>query len=83
MPDTITYRIVHRMKVTALIPDQLIQEVSRAAGGKTLTESLITALKEWLALQKMVRLNTQVRKKPLQFQDGFSAAKVRSLNRQL
>lgn len=69
------------MKVTALIPDQIVKEVSAYAKGKNLTESLITALKEWLSLQKMSKLSKQVKAQPLDFQKKFSAAKIRSINR--
>jgi hypothetical protein len=69
------------MKVTALIPDDLIIEVKQYAGGKNLTESLITALKEWVSLRKIKELNKQVKKKPLKFIDDFSANNVRSINR--
>lgn len=35
------------MKVTALIPDELIEKVKAKSGGKNITESLIIALNEW------------------------------------
>jgi hypothetical protein len=69
------------MKVTALIPDDLIVEVKQYAGGKNLTESLIAALKDWVSLRKIKELNKQVKKKPLKFIDDFSADSVRSINR--
>jgi hypothetical protein len=69
------------MKVTALIPDDLVREVRQYAGGKNLTESLVMALKEWTSLRKIKELNKQTRKKPLQFADHFSAETVRSTNR--
>lgn len=69
------------MKVTALIPDKLIQEVSEEAKGRTLTESLMIALQEWIALRKIGSLNQQIKAKPLEFQKGFTAEKVRVLNR--
>ena len=75
------YRIYDRMKVTALIPDDLIVEIKHYAGGKNLTESLILALKEWASLRKIKELNRQIRKKPLEFTEHFSAEVVRSMNR--
>lgn len=75
------YRILYRMKVTALIPDQIVKEVSNYAKGKNLTESLVTALKEWLSLKKISKLNKKVKTQPLDFQKSFSAAKIRSINR--
>lgn len=69
------------MKVTALIPDDLIIEVKQYAGGKNLTESLIAALKEWVSVRKIKELNKQIKKKPFRFIDDFSAGAVRSINR--
>jgi len=69
------------MKVTALLPDQLVSQVRMYAKGKTLTESLIIALREWLQLKKIAKLNQDLKGRPLEFEKGFSAAKVRSLSR--
>lgn len=69
------------MKVTAILPDEIISEVKEYAGGKNLTESLIVALQEWLSLKKIKELNKQIAKKPLQFTESFSAKNVRNLNR--
>jgi len=73
--------MLYRMKVTALIPDNIVQEVNRNASGKNLTESLVIALKEWLSLKKISRLNKKVARKPIEFRESFSASQVRSLNR--
>ncbi len=73
--------MVDNMKVTALIPDPLVAEVSRYAHGKNLTESLMIALREWIALKKISRLNKKVASNPLKFVENFSAFKVRSLSR--
>ncbi len=73
--------MVYRMKVTALLPDQLISEIKTYAKGKTLTESLTIALEEWLQLKKIVMLNKQVQNKPLEFQKDFNATTVRNLSR--
>jgi hypothetical protein len=69
------------MKVTAIIPDDLVKEVKHLAGGKNLTESLITALREWISLKKVKSLNSEIESRPLVFSQGFSADKVRSKNR--
>jgi hypothetical protein len=69
------------MKVTALIPDDLISEVRDLSAGKNITESLIIALKEWIALQKLRQTREKIKARPLSFQDNFSADKVRGLNR--
>jgi len=72
---------IYIMKVTALIPDELVNDVKHFAGGKNLTESLVTALEEWLSLKKVHALNDEILKKPLQFSNDFSATQVRDVNR--
>jgi len=69
------------MKVTALLPDQLIAQVKTYANGKTLTESLRIALQEWLQLKKIEQLNRHVKNQPLEFKKDFSAGKARNLAR--
>ena len=69
------------MKVTALIPDDLVKDVKQYAGGKNITESLITALEEWLSLKKSKHLNEDIMKKPLEFSKNFSVIKNREINR--
>lgn len=65
------------MKVTALIPDDLINEVKYLAHGKNITESLIAALREWSSLQKIKLLKERLRENPLSFQKDFSVRKLR------
>jgi len=81
LQDTIIHRMVYRMKVTALLPDQLVEEVKAHVKGQTLTESLTLALEEWLRLKKFAQLNEQIHREPLKFSKGFSAASTRKLNR--
>jgi hypothetical protein len=69
------------MKVTALIPDLLVKEVTHYAKGQNLTESLILALRDWLAQKKLRQLNRKIAAKPFEFKDSFSADKVRQINR--
>jgi hypothetical protein len=69
------------MKVTALIPDDLVTEVKDLSHGKNITESLVIALQEWSSIQKLKSLNERVRRRPLAFRKGFSAQKIRALNR--
>jgi hypothetical protein len=71
------------MKVTALIPDELIIDVKAFAKGENLTESLIIALEEWTKLEKIKQLNEVVGSKPFKFKKGFTAEKVRRLNRKI
>ena len=69
------------MKVTALIPNKIVDEVKQYAEGKNLTESLIVALKEWISLKKIKALNNEISLKPLEFSKDFSAKKIREINR--
>jgi len=77
----IIYRIIHRMKVTAIISDNLIAEVRKYTKGKNLTEALTIALKEWVSMKRLKELNTLVKETPLEFNTDFSAEKIREINR--
>jgi hypothetical protein len=68
------------MKVTAIIPDGLVDEVRYYSQGKNITDSMIIALKEWLSLKHLSDLNAQVASEPLKFER--SAADIREANRQ-
>ena len=67
--------------MTALIPDDLVDEVAAYAHGKNFTESLLIALREWLSQKKISRLNRQVKKAPLEFRKAFSSEQQRVQNR--
>jgi hypothetical protein len=67
------------MKVTALLPDDLIAEVRTFSGGKNITDSILIALRDYVAHHKMA-IRT-VKEKPLSFSDGFTAGRIRRLNR--
>jgi hypothetical protein len=69
------------MKVTAIIPNELVNEVRATAGGRNLTESLIVALREWLALRKIRQLNEAVAENPVKFIAEYDADSIRALNR--
>jgi len=69
------------MKVTALISDDIIDRIRKATGGKNITESIIIALTEYLQQKEVSYLTQQVEEESLQFEEGFSAYKVRKQNR--
>jgi hypothetical protein len=71
------------MKVTALIPDEIVDEVKIYSGGKNITDAITIALKEWLKVQKIKNLNANIEKHPLDFVNDYSAEKVRNLNRKI
>lgn len=68
------------MKVTAIIPDGLVNEVKYYSKGKNITDSMIIALKEWLSLKHLTDLNSQVLAQPLEFE--ANASSIREANRQ-
>jgi len=70
------------MKVTALIPDELIDEIKKLTGGSNITESLIIALNYYTARQRLLKVIQKVKKQPLSFRTGFSARRIRKLNRE-
>lgn len=72
---------MYHMKVTAILPDELISDVKELTGGKNITDSIEKALSEWIKLAKLKKLNQMVMNSPLVFSDGFTAEKVRKMNR--
>ena len=68
------------MKVTTILPDDLIADIKSYAKGKNLTESLITALNDWRYHKRVEELNRQLNEEPIEFNDGFSAEKIRKMN---
>jgi len=68
------------MKVTAIIPDNIISEVKQYSHGKNITESLIIALSEWLSLKKIKELNNNIQNNPLEF-NNYNAELLRNINR--
>jgi hypothetical protein len=69
------------MKLTALIPDDLLADVRKRAGRSTTTECVIVALREWVAMKQLESVMAELRAKPLKFKSDFSAAQVRALSR--
>lgn len=59
------------MKVTALIPDELIEKVKQISGGKNISESLIIALNEYVKRDKMEKLYDSIKSEPLTFNEDF------------
>lgn len=70
------------MKVTALLPDEIVEEVKKHSGGKNITESILIALQDYIARQRIKKVVQKVKEKPLMFQEGFTAEKVRAQNRE-
>ncbi len=68
------------MKVTAIIPDDVIRDVQHYTHGKNITDSLIKALKDWLYVKRMEKLNKELSKEPVKFKEGFTAEGIRKLS---
>ena len=71
------------MKVTAIIPDQVIEDVREFTQGKNITDSLLKALNDWLYTKRIEKMNGIVKKDPIQFVDGFTAERIRDLNSEI
>ena len=76
------YRIYYSyvMKVTAIIPDEIISDVQKYTEGRNITDSLIKALNDWLYAKRIENLHKELLKKPVQFKEGFSAESIRKRN---
>ena len=68
------------MKVTAIIPDDILDDIQKYSGGRNITEGLIFVLKDWLYVKRINSLNEEVSKNPLCFKDGFSLSDIRNSN---
>lgn len=68
------------MKVTAILPNDIVRDVKEFTGGKNITDSLVKALKDWLYMKRIEKLNKQLSDNPVEFDEGFSAERIRALN---
>jgi len=69
------------MKVTALLPDDLIARVKKLSKGANTTDALIKALREWISIKELTGVTSELKKKPLQFASPDMAERIRGLNR--
>ena len=67
------------MKVTAIIEDELIEELVRESGAKNITEGLRIAIKEYLSKKKIRDFSEQLVAEPLELEYG--ATYLREQNR--
>jgi hypothetical protein len=68
------------MKVTTIIPDDILDDIQKYARGRNITDCLITVLKDWLYVKRISSLNDEVSKNPLCFKEGFSQDEIREIN---
>ena len=66
------------MKVTAIIADDLINEVKAYTKSSTITEAITIALKEWLDINRIKELNEKIAQNPLTIDNG---QQLREINR--
>jgi len=67
------------MKVTAIIPDELVSEAQILSNARNITDTMIIVLKNYISLQKMKAMGEAINEKPLQF--SYTAGEIRDLNR--
>ncbi|ERM83708.1 hypothetical protein P872_02600 [Rhodonellum psychrophilum GCM71 = DSM 17998] len=67
------------MKVTAIIPDDLISEAMELSKAITITEALKIALISYIRSQKIKELGESILSEPLEFR--CTAQELRELNR--
>ncbi|MDR1618722.1 MAG: hypothetical protein LBS06_06700 [Treponema sp.] len=67
------------MKVTAIIADDLINDVKAYTQSSTVTEAITIALKDWIDIYNIKELNKKIAQKPIFLKEG---QKIREINRQ-
>ena len=78
LTDTILYRIVYLMKVTAIIADDLVNNVKAYTRSSTVTEAITIALKDWVDIHNIKELNKMIRQNPINIENGQN---IREINR--
>jgi len=72
------YRIYYRMKVTAIIADDLVNAVKTYSRSSTVTEAITIALKDWLYIHNIKELNKKISQNPISIENG---QQIRETNR--
>jgi len=68
------------MKVTAIIADDLVNNVKAYTRSSTVTEAITIALKDWLDLYNIKELNKKISQNPIQI-DNYR--QIREVNRSI
>ena len=66
------------MKVTAIIADDLVNEVKAYTHSSTVTEAITIALKDWLDIYYIKELNKKISENPIHIHNG---QQIREINR--
>jgi len=72
--------MIYRMKVTAIIADDLVHNVKAYTRSSTVTEAITIALKDWLDIHNIKELNKQISQKPIYIGNG---RQIRRTNRSI
>ena len=70
--------MIYRMKVTAIIADDLVNDVKAYTRSSTVTEAITIALKDWLDIYNIKELNKQIAQNPICINNG---QQIREINR--
>jgi hypothetical protein len=66
------------MKVTAILADDLVNNVREYTRGSTVTEAITIALKDWVDIYHIKELNQKISTEPIVINSGN---KIREINR--
>jgi hypothetical protein len=66
------------MKVTVILPDELVKEALEYTKAETITEALKIALKGYISKQKLKKMSLSILQEPLEF--NYSAKELRKKN---
>ena len=80
LTNTKVYRIVYLMKVTAIIDDDLVNNVKVYTQSSTVTEAITIALKDWLDIYNIKEMNKNISKNPIFIDNG---QQIREINRSI
>jgi len=72
--------MLHRMKVTAIISDELVNNVKAYTRSSTVTEAITIALKDWVNIHNIKELNKKIIENPINIKNGQN---IREINRNL
>lgn len=67
-----------KMKVTALLPDEMIREAMELSDTSTVTDALKVALTHYISIEKIKRASISIAAEPLSFY--YTAEELRSKN---
>ncbi len=70
--------MLYRMKVTAIIADDLINDIKAYTQSSTVTEAITIVLKDWVDIYNIKELNKEIGKNPIIIKNG---QQIREINR--